>query len=167
MTLRITSKQCKSARSLLKWNIHDLASRTNVLSKRIDNFEKGMCHLHQPENDDIVRVYVEAGIEFRSDFEVVLADPKRNTDLDFKDSSGAIVKLDMLGNIISDTSSKTYKALDNLSGSYVVAPGYSGPDRRSRNSSGSTGSKPGSDYKGPDRRGLGSILSSMLKDRKE
>lgn len=70
--MNITGKQSRAARALLKWNLHDLASRTRVLAKRIDSFEKAMCHLHKGEHDEVVRVFVEAGIEFLPDFEVIL-----------------------------------------------------------------------------------------------
>lgn len=69
---KMSSKQCRSARDLLKWNVHDLASRVNVGVKRIETFERGSVQLYQNENTEIVDIFKKHGIEFLSDFEVKL-----------------------------------------------------------------------------------------------
>jgi hypothetical protein len=62
------------ARSLLKWNLHDLASYVkSILIKRIDNFEHGIVHLLPWENEELIRVFKKAGIAFNDDLEVTLA----------------------------------------------------------------------------------------------
>ena len=71
---RITGKQSKTARSLLKWNPYDLASRTHVHIKRIDSFERGFFQLHQGEMDEVMRVFNEGGIVFGEDFSVRLVE---------------------------------------------------------------------------------------------
>jgi hypothetical protein len=71
--MKITGKQSRSARSLLKWNIHDLANRVKgIVAKRIDSFEHGMVHLMEWENDEIVKSFKSNGIVFKADLEVAL-----------------------------------------------------------------------------------------------
>ena len=77
--MNLTARQCRSARGLLKWNIHDLASRTSVLHKRIESFERGSIKLHKPENEEIIKLFQKQGIEFKENFEVDLSD-NRNKD---------------------------------------------------------------------------------------
>lgn len=72
MAAKITSKQCRAARGLLKWNINDLASRVNVAVRRLESFERGNIQLFQNENTEISDVFKKEGIEFLSDFEVKL-----------------------------------------------------------------------------------------------
>lgn len=70
---KLTGKQSKSARSLLKWNLHDLSNRIqSIVPKRIDSFEHGRVHLLQWENNELVKIYKKAGIIFGADFEVSL-----------------------------------------------------------------------------------------------
>jgi hypothetical protein len=72
MSTKVSSKQCRAARDLLKWNLHDLVSRVNVPVKRLESFERGSIQLYQNENHEIAEVFKKNGIEFLSDFEVKL-----------------------------------------------------------------------------------------------
>ena len=79
--LRLTGKQSKSARSLLKWNLYDLGNRVKgVVPKRIGSFEHGLVHLMEWENDELVRAFKKAGILFKGDLEVVLDKSKPTQD---------------------------------------------------------------------------------------
>jgi CDP-glycerol glycerophosphotransferase (TagB/SpsB family) len=69
---RITGKQCKAARSLLKWNLQDLASRVRVEIKRIESFESGNVPLHAWEMEELVKCFKDKGCIFRSDLSVAL-----------------------------------------------------------------------------------------------
>ena len=75
--MKLTGKQSRTARALLKWNLHDLAARVHTGAKRIENFENGIVHLQKFENEELVETYTKAGIEFRGDFEVVLKGKRR------------------------------------------------------------------------------------------
>jgi len=71
---KITGKQCRQARSLLKWNLHDLASRVkSILARRIDSFEHGTVHLQPWENEALATAFKKAGILLKADLEVALA----------------------------------------------------------------------------------------------
>jgi hypothetical protein len=72
VSVKISGKQSKASRGLLKWNIHDLCSRVNITSKRVESFERGTIQLQASENSELVKVYKDSGIEFLSDFEVRL-----------------------------------------------------------------------------------------------
>lgn len=67
----ISTKQCKRARALLKWNPLDLASRTRIPIRHLEKFERNQTRLTKPENDEIVKVFERYGIEFLPDGEVV------------------------------------------------------------------------------------------------
>ncbi|MBN8542671.1 MAG: hypothetical protein J0M34_00210 [Alphaproteobacteria bacterium] len=68
----ISTKQCKRARALLKWNPLDLASRTRIPIRHLEKFERNQARLTKPENDEIVKVFDRHGIEFLPDGEVIL-----------------------------------------------------------------------------------------------
>lgn len=74
--MKLSGKQSRSARGLLKWNLHDLASKVKTPIKRLESFEKGVLHLQKVENDELINAYKKEGIEFRGDFEVVLKEKK-------------------------------------------------------------------------------------------
>lgn len=74
--IKITGQQCKAARGLLKWNIHDLSHRCHMPPRRIESFERGILQLQLPENDELVKIYKEQGIEFKGDLEVKLGNKK-------------------------------------------------------------------------------------------
>jgi hypothetical protein len=85
--LKVTPKQCKTARSLLKWNVHDLANVVKgVPAKRIESFEQGTVHLAEWENDQIMRALKKAGIAFKADLEVSLE--KSNTTQEAQKTGG-------------------------------------------------------------------------------
>lgn len=79
--MKLNGKQSQKARALLKWNLYDLASRTRILHSRLASFEKGHYHLHQGENDELVKVFKKAGIEFGDNNEVrlILFNTKNDT----------------------------------------------------------------------------------------
>ena len=69
---QISSKQSRQARSLLKWNHHDVIGKCTLRLQRLDHFERGILRLTRPENDELVKVYVDHGIYFSGDGEVKL-----------------------------------------------------------------------------------------------
>lgn len=89
--LKITGKQSKAARGLLKWNVHDLTSRCTVQGRRIESFERGTIQLQMPENDELVRAYKAEGIEFKGDMEVKLANTTTSTTKSRGSSIGIVV----------------------------------------------------------------------------
>lgn len=72
MTTQITSNQCRKARSLLKWNIHDVVSKCNVSPPRLERFERASIRLTRPENEELVKLFIKHGIQFTEDFDVLL-----------------------------------------------------------------------------------------------
>jgi transcriptional regulator with XRE-family HTH domain len=69
---QITAKQSRQARSLLKWNLHDVVNKCTLRPQRIDHFERGILRLSRPENDQLFKVYTDNGIFFTRDFDVKL-----------------------------------------------------------------------------------------------
>jgi hypothetical protein len=67
----ISTKQCKRARALLKWNPTDLASRTHIPVRHLEKFERNQVRLTKPENDEVVKVFERHGIEFLSDGDAI------------------------------------------------------------------------------------------------
>ena len=132
MAVQITPKQSMRARSLLKWNIYDLANRTHVQPGQIDRFEKGLSRLMRPDNDTIVKAYKKEGIIFLENMEVRLVDP---SDIEFAE--------ELSGN---DTASKdraeegadiNFDAKEKTplrDRPWVHSPEYTGPDRRDKHS---------------------------------
>ena len=106
---RITGKQSKTSRSLLKWNIYDLANRVkSILPKRLDSFEHGMVHLMEWENDEVVRAFKKAGILFKADLEVVLQKEEAEPDAlnVTMDQEGSRIVLDTDQTVLSDSSAE-------------------------------------------------------------
>lgn len=64
---QIASAQCKRARALLKWNPQDLAAHSRIPVKRIELFEQNRTRLERPENDAVVRLFLQYHIDFRPD----------------------------------------------------------------------------------------------------
>lgn len=122
MAIHITAKQCRASRSLLKWNLQDLASRCNIPAKRIDSFEKGIVHLYQNENLEVMNIFKGEGVEFLSDFEVRL---KKNVEK--KEKTPVFV-----GSVGFDQNTgDAMQQLDDPS-IHVATDNYVGPDRRTR-----------------------------------
>lgn len=71
-TKQINAKQSRKARSLLKWNVHDVISKCAIRVQRFDNFERGSIRLTRPENDELVKLYSDQGIRFTGNHDVVL-----------------------------------------------------------------------------------------------
>jgi hypothetical protein len=109
MLIRITSKQCKGARALLKWNIYDLAQRLkNIPPRRIESFEKDKVHILDWENKELVTAFRKAGIIFKMDVDVSLrtdevAKDESDDKLHRHHGDGARIILDADQSIISDT----------------------------------------------------------------
>jgi hypothetical protein len=85
----ISTKQCKRARALLKWNLLDLASRTRIPVKHLEKFERSQVRLTKPENDDVVKVFERHKIEFLGDGDVAyhggaMESDYHHSDKDFK-----------------------------------------------------------------------------------
>jgi hypothetical protein len=90
MSLKISGKQSKASRGLLKWNIYDLCSRVSIPSKRVESFERGTIQLQASENSELVKVFKESGIEFLSDFEVCLKKGSNDTPSTIKNSGSGM-----------------------------------------------------------------------------
>lgn len=105
---KITAKQCRTARSLLKWNVYDLSTRVkDIPPKRIESFERGTVHILEWEIEQLVTVLTKAGIVFRPDLEVELkkgAEYIRQQDLNTVRGDGARIVLDADMTVISDSS---------------------------------------------------------------
>ena len=72
MPQNITSKQCRQSRSLLKWNVPDLANKSGLMADRIDKFERNIVRLTAIEAKELIKTLEDSGIEFKADFEVKL-----------------------------------------------------------------------------------------------
>lgn len=72
MAIQITSRQCKQARSLLKWNIQDLSNKSKIAPRQIERFEKNLARLTQTENASMVKTLESEGIEFLKNMEIKL-----------------------------------------------------------------------------------------------
>lgn len=66
----LSAKQCKRARSLLKWNLQDIISRSTLTKKSLEQFEQGHSSLMRPENDELVKIFQAEGIVFRANGDV-------------------------------------------------------------------------------------------------
>lgn len=103
---KLTGKQCKQARALLKWNVYDLASRVNGINpRRIESYERGMVHMAEWENDEMVTAFRKEGIQFNAELDVslVVAD-KSTTSLRIGGTGeGARIHLDADQSIVEDT----------------------------------------------------------------
>lgn len=85
---RITSKQCRAARCLLKWNINDLAKTTGLPSKRLDGFERSAVILQSAENDSILKAFKKEGLIFTTDLEVFLSNGAKDDSTGTKAQGG-------------------------------------------------------------------------------
>ena|SRR5579884_3048578 len=113
---KITGKQCKKARSLLKWNLQDLASRlaSGIQTSRIDSFEKGFVHVMQWENDELSKAFKAAGIEFSSDLEVYLRTQTHvGTGSTVAQELGPQLALDVDDLLLTDKSAEDASAAEN------------------------------------------------------
>lgn len=113
---KLTGKQCKQARGLLKWNVYDLSSHVNGINpKRIESFERGMVHIAEWENDEMVKAFRKEGVAFNAELDVVLAeaDKKRNV-ASGGAGDGAHIKLDGDMNVVSDTTVSLVPDADKL-----------------------------------------------------
>jgi len=112
---KLSGKQCKMARSLLKWNIYDLANHVKgILPKRIDSFEHSMVHLIEWENDEMVRAFKKQGILFKSDMDVALHKVEQTQDVQTAGMTeeGAHIRLDADQNVLSDSSAEKTAGVD-------------------------------------------------------
>lgn len=102
---KLTGKQCKMARALLKWNIYDLVTRLNAISpKRIDSYERGLVHIAEWENDEILKAFRKEGVQFNTDMDVVLKDGQKAKPAGGHGTGqGAHIVLDADNSVLSDT----------------------------------------------------------------
>jgi hypothetical protein len=106
---KLTGKQCRTARSLLKWNVYDLATHVNSIPpRRIESFEKGVVHIVEWENDEMVQAFRNEGIVFNSDLDVTLIATKKNDHAVNMGvtGEGARIVLDADQTVISDSTTK-------------------------------------------------------------
>ncbi|GEM_PF-6361784 len=78
MASQITPRQCKQARSLLKWNVQDLAVKAKLYPKQIERFEKSLTRVTMPEMDAMVKIFKQEGIQFLDNMDVILAKDENN-----------------------------------------------------------------------------------------
>ena len=64
--LHLNHRQCRQARSLLKWNPQDLAGHTKIGAKRIEAFERGLAKMETFEIRELYKAFTEAGLVFTS-----------------------------------------------------------------------------------------------------
>ena len=65
MAVNLSTRECRNARLLLKWNFQDLASKTRMRAKRIEGFERGSIELIRPEIEELHKVFITHGVEFK------------------------------------------------------------------------------------------------------
>ncbi len=107
MLHKLTGKECRTARSLLKWNVQDLANRThNVSPRRINDFERGLTPLLGWENTELVTAFTDAKIVFTSQKVMLPKGGKTEARRDriISHGEGAYITLDADLNILTDTS---------------------------------------------------------------
>lgn len=76
---KLTGKQCRQARGLLKWNVYDLSSHVSgINAKRIESYERGMVHIAEWENDEMVTAFRKAGIQFNDELDVTLKEKAKS-----------------------------------------------------------------------------------------
>ncbi len=84
----ISTKQCKRARAVLKWNPTDLASRTHIPVRHLEKFERNQVRLTKPENDEVVKIFERHGVEFLASGDVAysgnLKEDYHNSEQEFK-----------------------------------------------------------------------------------
>lgn len=104
---KLTGKQCRQARALLKWNLYDLANHLNGINpRRIESFERGMVHVAEWENDEMVNAFRDQGVLFNADLDVVLDEthqkinPQQRTH-----GEGAHITLNADQSVVSDSTS--------------------------------------------------------------
>ncbi len=145
MAHNITSRQCKQARSLLKWNPQDLASRTRIPVRNIERFEKGVTRLMLPENDEIMKTFKKNGIIFKDNFDVMLVgkdDAEERAEASLDECEPPELEAD--GTDINFDKPDADSAMEDENKMWVHTPEYTGPDRRTL--------KNQMYYSGPERR---------------
>ncbi len=116
------------ARSLLKWNLHDLASKTNIPPKHLERFERSITRLTMPEAKEVIKVFEKNGIIFCDNMDVMLdkkEDEEEGGSLNFNAESEQPVDA---RDITFDGKEKTGQSQPN--DLWVHTPVYVGPDRR-------------------------------------
>lgn len=124
----ITSRQCKIARDLLKWNIYDLSNRTNIPPKHLERFERNLTRLTMPENSEVKRIYEKNGLIFTDNLDVIFRKEGEKDDAPASPHDiGNNYDMDVEG---LDITLKEKKPVDDADKIWVHAPEYTGPDRR-------------------------------------
>lgn len=124
----ITARQSLQARSLLKWNLHDLASKTNLTPKYLERFERSLTRLTMPEAKQVITVYEKNGIIFLDNMDVMLE--KKEEEVEGKTLNFEAEKQDQEDalDIRFDGKEKKEEGRDDTL--WVHTPAYTGPDRR-------------------------------------
>lgn len=119
------------ARSLLKWNLHDLASKTNLTPKYLERFERSSIRLTLPEAKQVIVVFEKNGIVFLDNMDVILIKKEEDASgnsLNFQgNESQAEERLDG-EDIRFDGKEKKEEGKEDVL--WVHTPAYVGPDRR-------------------------------------
>lgn len=125
----LTARQSKQARSLLKWNLHDLSSRTNIPSKHLERFERSLTRLTLPEVQECIKIYEKNGIRFLDNLDVILAKQEADDrDQNFSNLTEIkTIEAEEEGADITFAKASEDKKDDGL---WVHTPDYTGPDRR-------------------------------------
>ena len=127
----ITARQCKQARSLLKWNIHDIASKTNIPPKHLERFERSVTRLTMPEAKEVIHVFEKHGICFLDNLDVILIKDEAEGIQDAFSNLTQINRLEaeeeLEGQDITFSQAEQKPKNDGM---WVSTPDYSGPDRR-------------------------------------
>jgi len=113
--IKITGRQSKSARALLKWNIPDLATRCKLRSARVTSFENGLLQLQGWEMQELMDAYKGHGIIFSSDLSVHLQSKNAKTvheqihTIDLNDSEDRKIIIDDLSTLSDRNAIKAAK----------------------------------------------------------
>lgn len=125
---KLTGKHSRQARALLKWNVYDLSSRVNGINpRRIESFERGMVHIAEWENNEMVSAFRKDGIHFSAELDVTLkASDKAGKAVTVGGTGeGMHIQLDAEQGIMSDTTALNIAPVDDAS-----EEGNSTPEKR-------------------------------------
>lgn len=125
----ITARQCKQARSLLKWNLHDITSKTNIPAKQLERFERSLTRLTMPESKEVITVFEKHGIVFLDNLDVILVTEESEQAQQIKSDLNQAKTIDAEEEGKDITFDQATERPKN-DGMWVHTPEYVGPDRR-------------------------------------
>ena len=128
MPKTITSRQCQQARSLLKWNLHDLCSKVNIPLKQVEKFERNLTRLVLHEQKELITTYEKHGIIFCDNLDVILQKDTESMDQGYAGADDTRYNADGTVDDIN-AANKDKQAEDKM---WVHTPDYTGPDRRNK-----------------------------------